>query len=259
MKPLVRKTWFESAQQSHEHSLWTLNTLYAYDDFMESVQTVADMGCGIGLDLEWWATRTTRDLEHPKPLNIRCMGIDISGQLPMAHRYKNMTYLNQDFEQPIQIRKTQLDVVWCHDAFQWVIDPFRTLSQWRDVMSPGGMLAIIVPQMTNLEYNRQAFDQLNGCYWNWTLVSLIHVLAVGGWDCRGGFFYKSPEDPWIHAVVYRGDQLPRDPRRTTWYDLAEAGLLPDSAVDSVNRHGYLRQRDLLLPWLDKSLHSYAKH
>ena len=28
-------------------------------------------------------------------------------------------------------------------------------------------------------------------------------------------------------------------------------VLPASAVDSINRYGYLRQRDLVLPWLDR--------
>jgi hypothetical protein len=51
---------------SHKHSLQTLETFYEFDDFMESIGTLADMGCGSGLDLEWWATRTTRD-ETPRP------------------------------------------------------------------------------------------------------------------------------------------------------------------------------------------------
>ena len=253
------KTYFETPQQSHAHSLWTLNHLYEYDDFMGSITTLADMGCGTGLDMEWWATRTTRDLENPLPLNIRCTGIDMLPDLPVARQHKNISYVNQDFEQPIQVRKIKYDVIWCHDAFQYVIDPFQTLRQWREIMTPGGMLVIIVPQFTNMEFRTQAFDQPSLCYWNWTLVSLIHVLAVGGWDCRGGFFYKSPDQPWIHAVVYRGDREPMDPRCTSWYDLADAGLLPDSAAHGVNRRGYLAQRDLVLPWLDKSMHSYAKH
>jgi hypothetical protein len=30
-------------------------------------------------------------------------------------------------------------------------------------------------------------------------------------------------------------------------------------MQSVQRHGHVRQRDLLLPWLDKSLMSMAQH
>jgi len=50
-----------------------------------------------------------------------------------------------------------------------------------------------------------------------------------------------------------------DPRTTNWYELAERELLPQSASDSLNRFGHVRQRDLILPWLDKSLTWFAQH
>ena len=71
---------FRNDQERHEHSLQTLNTLAEYDDFMESIGTLVDLGCGTGLDLEWWATRTTRE-DAPQPLNIRCTGVDIAKQI----------------------------------------------------------------------------------------------------------------------------------------------------------------------------------
>ena len=244
---------FTSEEASHEHSLQTLNMLAEYDDFMESISTLADMGCGLGADLQWWATRTTRD-ETQTPLNIHCFGVDERSSLPVAHRYENIQYLRQNFEDPILMpKKTKFDVVWCHDAFQFVVDPFKTLAQWRTTMNPDGMLALIVPQTTNLEYNTQAFDQRDGVYHNWTMVSLIHTLAVSGFDCASGFFLKSAGNPWLHTVVYRSEHEPMDPRKTSWFDLAEKELLPKSMVNSFERYGYVRQRDLLLPWLDQSL------
>jgi hypothetical protein len=135
----------------------------------------------------------------------------------------------------------------------------RTLPLWYQAMSPDGMLVITVPQSTNIWQRRQAFDQRDHCYFHWTLVNLMHVLAVSGFDCGGGFFRKLPRDAWLQAVVYRSDIGPQDPRHTTWYQLADLGLLPDSARDSVQRHGYLRQQDLVLPWLDRSLASFRDH
>lgn len=247
---------FTSPEESHQHSLATLECLYEYDDFMESISTLADMGCGNGLDLEWWATRTTRG-ETPVPLNIRCTGIDVRESLPVAQKHRNIVYQRQDFEsEPIMIHKRKFDVMWCHDSFQYVIDPFRTLRQWRDAINKNGMLALIVPQSTNLENNIQAFDQKNFCYHNWTLVSLIHVLAVSGFDCHDGYFIKRPDDPWLHAVVYRSEIEPMDPKTTTWYDLSERGLLPESAMEGIQRYGYLRQRDLVLNWLDRNTYTY---
>ena len=232
--------------------------MYEYDDFMESVGTVCDMGCGEGLDLEWWATRTTRD-ERKTPLNIQCTGVDLRDQLPMAQRLRNATYQKQDFEEPILIHKRKFDIIWCHDAFQYVIDPFKTLKNWWEVTNDNGMLIIIVPQSTNLEFNQQSFDQQDGCYHNWTMVSLIHTLAVSGFDCASGHYYKSPNDPWLHVAVYKSSHKPMDPRATRWYDLVDKGLLPETAAKSVMQYGYLRQRDLILPWLDHSLMWMGRH
>jgi SAM-dependent methyltransferase len=242
---------FSSEQQSHEHSLYTLEGLFEYDDFMESVASVVDMGCGSGLDLEWWASRTTRD-DVPTPLNIKCTGVDLLPELSVANRYKNITYRNIDFENG-RFEKNKFDVLWCHDAFQYVINPLETLKQWWNTITPGGMMVIIVPQFTNIELRRQAFDQPDYCYNNWTMVNLIHHLAVSGFDCQNGFFQKAPNDPWIHAIVYKSDHEPMNPRTTKWYELSEKNLLPDSAVTSINKYGYLRQQDLILPWLDKSI------
>jgi SAM-dependent methyltransferase len=247
---------FSSIDQSHAHSLQTLNVLREYDDFIESVGTMADMGCGHGQDLEWWATLTSRDTT-PRPLNIHCTGVDVLPELAMAQQHRNMVYQNQNFEDPILLHKRRFDLIWCHDAFQYVINPIQTLRQWRDTMNPNGMLAIVVAQTTNIEYNRQAFGQRDFVYHHWTLVNLIHVLAQSGFDCKSGYFLKEPTDPWIHAVVYRDEQPLTDPRTTSWWQLADRGLLPESVVNSIRSRGQVQQSDLELPWLDRSLRSMA--
>jgi SAM-dependent methyltransferase len=243
---------FKNSQESHAHSLSTLNDLYEHDDFMESVGRVLDLGCGYdALDLQWWATRTTRD-DVPLPLNIQCTGIDLIDNISREAKQTNVTYQRHDLEN-IQSIKRPYDILWCHDTFQYMINPLQCLINWRNLCTQNGMLILILPQTTNIEFNRQAFDQPSGCYYNHTMVSLIHMLAVTGWDCRGGFFKKAPNDPWLHAIVYKSDQGPSDPRNTSWYGLAEKGLLPSSAEESINKYGYLRQHDLVLPWIDKSL------
>jgi SAM-dependent methyltransferase len=244
---------FKNALESHIHSLETLNMLYEYDDFMASVDTVVDLGCGEGLDLEWWATRTTRE-DEPRPLNIDCIGVDLATQLSIAKRYPNITYQSTDFETTIHPKKnTKFDILWCHDSFQYVINPIGTLSRWWEIANENAMLALILPQTTNFRKRQHAFTQPTGVYYHYTLVNLIHMLAVTGWDCAGGFFKKAPTDPWLHAVVYKSQHEPMDPRTVSWYDLVDKKLLPESANQCIMRHGELRQQELMLPWLDKSL------
>lgn len=248
---------FRGPQESHQHSLQTLNYFYEYDDFMGSVDSVLDLGCGDGLDMLWWATRTTRDDER-RPLNIKCFGVD-KKDADLRGLHQNITYRCTDFEQPLVLRKDKFDLLWCHDSFQYAINPVDTLKHWWDVTNSNGMLALIVRQTTNLELNKQAFYQEDYTYWHYTMVNLIHLLAVSGWDCASGFFKKDPDDPWLHAIVYKDERGPLDPKTTSWYTLAEEKRLPDSANASILKHGYLRQRDLLLPWLDKSLISMRDH
>lgn len=244
---------FKNVEESHSHSLQTLNSLYEYDDFMASIRTVVDLGCGSGLDLEWWATRTTRD-DVPQSLNIDCVGVDLASQLTVAKKYTNITYQSTDFETQIYPKKKKLfDVLWCHDSFQYALNPIETLSRWWHIASDGAMLAIVVPQTTNFQARQQMFSQSSGVYYHHTLVSLIHMLAIAGWDCRGGFFKKNLNDPWLNAVVYKSSYQPMNPKITSWYDLIDKKLLPESADMCINRHGELRQQELILPWLDKSL------
>jgi SAM-dependent methyltransferase len=244
---------FGNEESSHQHSLETLNILCSYDDFMESIDSVVDFGCGKGLDLEWWATRTTNE-DNPKPLNINCTGVDIRNELPVARNYPNITYQKTDFEETIHPPyNRKFDILWCHDAFQYAINPIQTLSNWWSIAAEGAMLAIIVPQTTNIRHHKLAFETPSGCYYHHTLVSLIHQLAVSGWDCKNGFFLKKPQDPWLHAVVYKSGHAPMNPKTTTWFDLREKKLLPDSADNSIYKHSQLRQQDLIVPWLDHSL------
>lgn len=244
---------FANQEVSHKQSLETLNALYEYDDFMESIDTLVDLGCGQGYDLEWWATRTTRD-ENPQPLNISCTGVDIVETLPMAKKYPNISYQRTNFENEVYAPPgKKYDILWCHDAFQYAITPIQTLSKWWDIASDGGMLAIIVPQTTNIHRHKLAFTQESASYYHYSLVNLIHMLAVSGWDCKNGFFLKRPQSPWLHALVYKSEHKPMDPTTTSWHTLSEMGLLPDSADRSVYAHGELFQPDLVLPWLDHSL------
>jgi SAM-dependent methyltransferase len=247
---------FIHPDDSHLHSLETLNQLYEYDDFMASIRTLVDLGCGNGNDLEWWATRTTRD-DNPEPLNIKCTGVDQLENLPIAHDHINITYQRNNFENKVHAPTDGFDVLWCHDSFQYARNPLQTLSNWWHIASPGGMLAITIP-VTQEIYRRQlSYILPNGCYYHHTMVSLMYMLATAGWDCGSGFFKQMPTEPWIHAIVYRSEHPPQDPLTTDWHKLADLNLLPESAAKSIYAHSALRQQDLVVPWVDHSLLSMS--
>ena len=247
-------TKFKTTTDSHAHSLETLNQLYEYDDFMYSIKTVVDLGCGPGDDIKWWATRTTRD-EYPQPLGIECTGIDLLDNPALDKAHTNLKYQQSDFESLIEHPEGGFDILWCHDAFQYAVSPIQTLSRWWDIASPGGMLYICVPITQRIHRRQLDYFSPPGNFYHYSLPNLIYMLATSGWDCRSGFFKQDVNDNWIHAVAYKSDTKPLDPKTTSWYKLSELNLLPASSDASIHAHGYLRQQDLLIPWLDKSISS----
>lgn len=247
---------FPRRGDSHAHSLQTLDQLYKYDDFMASIRSMIDLGCGHGDDLEWWATRTTKDAV-PVALNIRCTGVDLATQSPLHFKYPNMTYKSADFEETIPAFPGGFDILWCHDAFQYAINPVQTLDRWWHLASPGAMLYICVPVTQRIHRRQLDYYLPNNNYYHYSMVNLMHMLATSGWDCRSGFFKQEPLDPWLHAVVYKSDHAPMNPKTTTWYQLCDLKLLPESADASIQAHGYLNQHDLVVPWLDHSLMSMS--
>jgi hypothetical protein len=79
------------------------------------------------------------------------------------------------------------------------------------------------------------------------------MLAVNGFDCNDAYFYKNVNNNWIHLAVYKSID-PMDPRTNNLYHLSEKGLLNPSIFESLNQFGYVRQEDIIYPWLDKDFY-----
>jgi len=246
---------FATHHESHKHSLQTLSLLEQHGDFMESIDSVLDIGCGKGLDTEWWATRCLLDDDDNSiPLNINCTALDIKSTYDTT-KYDNVTIEIADYETYISDKK--YDVLWCHNSFQYCINPMNTLLNWRNVLNDGGMLCIEVPSTINMEYNRLSMRQYSQQYYDFTMLSMMHWLAIAGYETSFVHLDRFNKDNWLKVIAYKTVKSPLDPRETTWYDLADTELLPESVVKSINKHGYPIQQELVLEWIDHNLVWYG--
>jgi SAM-dependent methyltransferase len=249
---------FPTPRDSHTHSLMTLESLNEYTDFMDRLTTIFDMGCGHGHDLQWWANCSYLDDKgRLLPRNYKCLGIDTQQLITVADLPKNARYLNGDFEEyKVAINA---DLIWSHDSFRYATKPIETLRFWNSQINDNGAVILIVPQTVNMIYNKLSTRSFPGCYYNHTITSLMYMLAVNGFDCSDGMMMKRPNDPWLHIMAYKSEDIaPLDPKKTTWYHLAEMNLLPDSVVESIKKWGYVRQEEMVTTWLDKNWHMWSE-
>jgi hypothetical protein len=224
--------------------------LYQYDSFLDSIKVVADMGCGEGLDVEWWAKLTTRD-DPPEPHNYLVYAVDKDTskiERTILEENPNIVVFQNDYNSVALPRK--VDLLWSHDSFQFSTDPLGTLRHWNQQMNVNGMLVLNVPMHTTYSYDRLQTRSFSGCYYTYNICNLMYMLAVNGFDCRDCYVYTAPNYGWIHFAVYKSYES-FDPATTSWFDLADKGLISDSAMTSLNSYGHVRQEDLMFTWLDK--------
>lgn len=242
---------FKNAEQSYQHSQPIRDLLYQYDSFLDSLEVIADYGCGAGLDIEWWANLETRD-DPPEPRNYTCYAIDTNTKQiePRIKNLPNVITLESDveLEQPVP---REIDLLWCRDTFQYFTNPLNTLRLWNENMTVNGMLLLSIPQNVHYEHNRLNNTSRNGWYFNYNIVNLMYMLAVNGFDCRDAYFYKDMNDMWLYAAVYKSNINPMNPKTTTWHDLIDQNLVNESVKNSIEKNGYVRQEELLTTWLDK--------
>jgi SAM-dependent methyltransferase len=243
---------FKNAYDSHQHSLEVLDAIYGYDSFLDGISTIADMGCGQGLDTHWWATLETRD-DPPEPRNFLVYAVDqdISKIEPHVLENKNVIPFTGDFEAKILPRK--VDLIWSHDSFQYAKNPIKCLANWKNTLHVNGMLVMMIPQTTYLKNNRLQIETHHGQYYNYNILNLIYLLAISGFDCNDAYFYRKENSPWLYAAVYASEHDPM-PDHTSWYELAEKKLINDYVVASVNNHGHARLDDVVVRWLDRGLY-----
>jgi SAM-dependent methyltransferase len=223
-----------SPEESHKHSLTTLNHLRNLEDYMANLENICDMGAGIGHDACWFSTLT--DL-YGRNYNYNVTAVDNS---PGAIRTEGkMTW---SFDDVHSVKLPQQDLIWCHNTLQYLRSPIEALFHWHTLLREDGLLLIEIP-IQNIIIN-------SGVYHNYTLGNLIVQLASAGFDCRGGHFQYDKENGWMRAAVYKVETEPKIYKN--WYDLHETNRLPFCLDSVLNANNYFSENDLVLEWIDRS-------
>ena len=235
-----------SPEDSHKHSLITLNYLRLLDDWLGNITNICDMGAGIGLDACWFAT--LNDI-HERPYKFNVTAVENSPGIVQTRGRMNWV-----FEDVHTVKLPKQDMIWCHDTLQYLRSPIDALIHWHSLLNVDGIIIIEIP-ITNFIYEHKEHTNVNtvihsGVYHNYTLSNLIIQLASAGFDCRGGHFQLDKQNGWIRAAAYKVNAEPKLYR--SWYELAETNRLPYSIDAILKGKNYFNESDLVIEWIDRT-------
>jgi len=234
-------------QESHQHSLKTLEYLALLDDYLLGIENVAVMGAGIGLDAVWWATLARPD---GRTYNFNVTAVDFAPSMEIKTAGK-MQWRFEDFS---TIELPSQDLIWCHNTLHHTMNPIGTLFHWHKLLRKDGLLIVEIPYSLSIsqhiEHNTINVNMVSGMYHVYTMSSLIVQLASAGFDCRQANFQLDKESGWLRAAVYKTDDEPK--MYSSLYELKETGRLPqclDAVLGGIDK---FNEGDLVLEWIDRS-------
>ena len=234
-------------QESHQHSLKTLEYLALLDDYLSGMSNIAVMGAGIGLDAVWWATLHS---QSGRPYNFNVTAVDVAPSLEI----KTAGKMQWKFEDMSSVELPPQDLIWCHNALHHTMTPVGTLFHWHKLLRQDGLLIVEIPYSlsvhSHIEHNTVNVSMSSGMYHVYTMSSLIVQLASAGFDCRSANFQLDKESGWLRAAVYKTSDEPR--LYSSLYELKETNRLPyclDAVLDGIDR---FNEGDLVLEWIDRS-------
>tara|TARA_B100000886_G_C20401876_1_gene482961 strand:- start:156 stop:908 length:753 start_codon:yes stop_codon:yes gene_type:complete len=242
-----------NSANSNLHSLNFLNMLYEYPEMMESINNVLDVGSRDGHDAYWWATVDDGDEDNPQCLDINVTAMDINPTWNIDYEHDNITQLKADWNK-ITFDK-QFDCVWAHSVLQEAGDPLKFLHRMNNFCSDGGVLCLSFPTTVNTFYGEPDHRVYNTATSHITLVNLIYMLALSGFNSRDGFLYKQPNTNIINAFVYKDSNEVFFPGEKTLFDLQK--FMPEPCEKQIQQYGYITNKGLLIKWMDGTIIDYS--
>ena len=234
-------------QESHQHSLKTLNYLALLDDYLSGMSNIAVMGAGIGLDAVWWATLHD---QGGRAYNFNVTAVEVAPSLEI----KTAGKMQWKFEDMSTVELPPQDLIWCHNALHHTLNPIGALFHWHKLLRKDGLLVVEIPYSlsvrSHIEHNTVNVTMSSGMYHVYTMSSLIVQLASAGFDCRQANFQLDKESGWLRAAVYKTSDEPR--LYSSLYELKETDRLPyclDAVLGGIDR---FNEGDLVLEWIDRS-------
>ena len=240
---------------SRSHCEEFLEVLRQYPTMLESIDNVLDVGCGQGFASHWWANVDNGDEDNPISLDINVTAIDSNADaFDDQYAHENINFINAD------ILDHQLDnayyVVWAHSVLHQSRDPLEFLHKMNKCTNLGGMLCLTFPTTINNFYGEPDYRVYSEAPNSITIVDLIHMLVLSGFNCDDGYFIKQPNSNIINALVYKDSEDTFKYGEKTLYDYTD--FLPEACKKQLNKFGYLTNKDLLLYWIDGTLIDYSK-
>lgn len=148
--------------------------------------TVLDVGCGEGFALAWFEANgwTVQGIDH-STAGLDEMHPSLLSRVEAGDIFAILDNRIADAK--------RYDVVWLTNVLEHVIDPVGLLVALRQLVSPGGVLVVTVPN-DNSRYQKNLLDHGDIAEPFWIAIpdhlsyfnykSLAHTADATGWDCR---------------------------------------------------------------------------
>ena len=234
-----------------------LGFLNLFDDSMfDQNLDVLDVGCGLGLQADWWASRRPKHEADRYGMKefTECHAVDLYE--PDAGLKDKFYFRKEDFHK-MSFDDNQFDIVWSHLSLEYSPKPLEALKEWRRVCKDDGHIYITVPGSFKKKFGRIHTEMKPGQQSWFTVPILMQQLAYAGFNPRNGYFQADFKNGLIRALVPANpDSVGFDPLVTSMYELAENGLFNDWVNGMIAERGTFDESKLVIQWVTGDVLDY---